>query len=164
MSVVLDIFRTYRAPREVQSRRMDGPPREDRALAVLLGACALIYVAQWPRFSREAFLDASVSVEARMAGGLFAWLMVMPLVFYALSLVLALLMRVAGRPVSGFSCRMALFWALLASTPLWLLSGLLAGFAPGPGLAIVSSAALLAVVVFTAAGLMTARAGNMRQA
>ena len=164
MSIVLDIFRTYRAPREVQARRMDGPPREDRALAVLLGACALIYVAQWPRFSREAFLDASVSVEARMAGGLFAWLMVMPLVFYALSLALALVARAAGRPISGYACRMALFWGLLASTPLWLLSGLLAGFAPGSGLAIVSSAALLAVVVFTAAGLMTARAGHMRQA
>ena len=159
MSVVLDIIRTYRAPREVQARRVTGAPREDRALAILLAACALIFVAQWPRLSREAFLDPSITLEARMAGALFAWILIMPLVFYALSIVLTLILRMPGHAV-----RMALFWALLASTPLWLLAGLLAGFAPGPGFGLVSAAALLAVVVFTAAGIMTARKDIVRQA
>ncbi len=164
MSVVLDILRTYRAPREVQARRIEGGPREDRALAILLAACGVIFVAQWPRFAREAFLDSSVSLEARMAGGLFGWILVMPLVFYALSLVLTIVMRATGTPVPGHACRMALFWALLASTPLWLFAGLLGGFAPGPGFGLVSLAALIAVVVFAGAGIMTARAGTVRQA
>ena len=101
MSVVLDILRTYRAPREVQARRIEGGPREDRALAILLAACGVIFVAQWPRFAREAFLDSSVSLEARMAGGLFGWMIVMPLVFYALSLVLTLVMRATGTSGAG---------------------------------------------------------------
>jgi hypothetical protein len=159
MSVVLDILRTYRAPRDVQARRIAAGPREDRALAILLAACALIFVAQWPRLSREAFLDPSIGLDARMAGALFAWILIMPLVFYALSIILTLILRVPGHAV-----RMALFWALLASTPLWLLAGLLAGFAPGPGFGLVSAAALLAVVVFAAAGLMTARRTTVRQA
>ena len=156
MSVVLDILRTYRAPREVQARRMAGAPREDRALAVLLAGCAVIFIAQWPRLARESHLDAGVDLEARLAGALFAWLMIMPLVFYVLAFVLHLILRGIGHAVSGYAVRMALFWAVLAAAPLWLLSGLLAGFAPGPGFAIVSTAALLAVVVFTGAGVMVA--------
>ena len=153
MSVVLDIIRTYRSPREVQARRMSGAPREDRALAVLLAGCSLIFIAQWPRLARESHLDPSIALDARLAGALFAWLMVMPLVFHALAFALALILRLSGRAVTGYSVRMALFWALLASGPLWLFAGLLAGFAPGAGVAVTSGAALLAVVLFTAAGL-----------
>ncbi len=156
MSVVQDIIRTYRQPREVQARRMSGVPREDRALAVLLAGCAVIYVAQWPRFAREAHLDPEIGLNALLAGGLFAWLMVMPLVFYALSLVLLLGLRVIGRGAPGYPVRMALFWAVLATGPIWLLSGLMAGFAPGAGFAVVSSGAFLAGIIFTAAGLSVA--------
>ncbi|MCV6595423.1 MAG: YIP1 family protein [Silicimonas sp.] len=164
MSLVLDIARSYRAPREVQARRLAAGAREDRALAYLLGACALIFVAQWPRLAREAFLDPSITLEARMAGALFAWLMIMPLVFYTLSLIITLVLRITGQPVPGHDCRTVLFWALLASTPLWLLAGLMAGFAPGPGFGIFSAAALIAVLVFAAAGIKTARAGTLRPA
>lgn len=164
MSLVLDIARTFRAPREVLSRRLASGAQESRALAMLLGACALIFVAQWPRLAREAFLDPSISLEARMAGALFAWLMIMPLVFYGAALLLTLVTRIIGPPVPGPACRIVLFWALLASTPLWLLAGLMAGFAPGPGFAIFSLAALIAVLVFTAAGIKTARTGQLRPA
>lgn len=157
MSIVLDIVRTYRAPREVQARRMAGGPREDRALAILLGACALIYIAQLPRFARESHLEVDKDLNALMAGGLFGWLMVMPLVFYTLSILITLVLKALGQNVSGFSCRMALFWALLASTPVWLLAGLLAGFAPGPGFTIVSTLAFATVLVFAGAGLITAK-------
>ena len=157
MSVVHDIVRTYRAPREVHARRMVGAPREDRALAILLGACALIYVAQLPRFARESHLDAEKDLNALLAGGLFGWLMVMPLVFYVLSILVTLVLKVLGQNVTGFTCLMAMFWALLASTPIWLLAGLLAGFAPGPGFTIVSTLAFVTVLVFAGAGLITAK-------
>ena len=154
MSVVRDIARTYIAPRQVQARRLAGGAREDRALAVLMGACVLIFVAQWPRLSREAFLDPSIGFDARLAGALFGWIMVMPLVFYALALLTQAFVRVFGVTGAGFACRITLFWALLASTPLWLLTGLAAGFAgAGTGLTIAGIAALGAFVVFWVAGL-----------
>ena len=159
MSVVLDMLRTWRAPREVQVRRMAGPPNEGRALAVLLAGCGLIYVAQWPRLAREAHLDPSIALDARMAGALFAWLMVMPLALYALALVLRLVLSVVGIPTTGFRVRHALFWALLASVPAWLLSGLVAGFVgEGAALIIVSTVAVASVGMFTAAGLSVAGA------
>ena len=153
MSIVRDIVRTYRAPREVQARRMSGAPREDRALAVLMGACVIIFIAQWPRLSREAFLDPSIGFDARFAGALFGWIMVMPLVLYALALVVQLVLRLLGRTGAGYPARMSLFWALLASSPLWLLTGLTAGFVgPGVGLTITGIAALGAFVIFWLAG------------
>ena len=118
-----------------------------------MGACVLIFIAQWPRLSREAFLDPSISFDARLAGALFGWIMVMPLVFYALAMIVQLVLRAFGVTGAGFASRMALFWALLASTPLWLLTGLTAGFVgPGPGLTITGIAALGAFVVFWLAG------------
>ena len=153
MSIVRDIVRTYRAPRQVQARRLSGGVREDRALAVLMGACVLIFVAQWPRLSREAFLDPSIAFDARLAGALFGWIMVMPLVFYALAMFVQLLLRVLGVTGAGFASRAVLFWALLASTPLWLLAGLAAGFVgSGVGLTIMGVAALGAFVIFWMAG------------
>lgn len=156
MSVVLDILRTYRAPRAVQSRRMAGPPREDRALAVLLGGCVLIFVAQLPRLAREAWLDPSIPFDGRMAGAFFGWLMVMPLVFYALALALTLALR-AVRPVPGFRVRMALFWGLLASAPVWLLAGLMAGFAgETAGTTLFQAVAVGGFLIFAASGLVAA--------
>jgi hypothetical protein len=158
VSVVLDIARTYRAPREVQARRMSGPPREDRALAVLLGACLLIFIAQLPRLSREAFFDPSIPFDARMSGALFGWMMVMPLVFYGISLIVTVLLSMTGRPVAGGRVRVALFWALLASTPLWLLTGLMQGFAAeSAGPVIGGVLALGSFLFFAGCGLVAAR-------
>ncbi|MXQ07590.1 YIP1 family protein [Alphaproteobacteria bacterium GH1-50] len=128
MSVVLDIIRTYRAPREVLRRRLSGGAREDRALATLMAGCVLLFVAQWPRLSREAYLDETIGFDARLAGALFGWIFVMPLVFYVVAWVVHLVLRVTGSASTGYQSRMALFWAILASSPLWLLTGLMAGF------------------------------------
>jgi hypothetical protein len=157
VSIVLDIVKTYVQPREVQARRMSGEVREDRALVSLFAACGLIFVAQWPRLSREAFLDPSIPFDARLAGALFGWLMLMPLVFYVLSLLLQLVLRVLGQRPHGYCVRSALFWALLASTPLWLLAGLMLGFAgTGTGSVVTGALALGAFLIFVLAGLMAA--------
>lgn len=154
MSVLPDILRTYRAPRQVLRSRMAGPPREDRALAILMAACGLIFIAQWPRLAREAWIDPSISLDARLAGALFAWIIVMPLVFYALAFVIQVTIRLSGRPATAYQVRMALFWALLTSGPLWLASGLVAGFAgPGAAFTVVSTLGLAALVGFVWAGL-----------
>lgn len=157
MSVVLDILRTYRAPRETVGRRIGTEVREDRALAVLMGACVLIFVGQWPRIAREAHLDPSVGFDARFAGALFAWLLMAPLIFYVLALIVHGALRLAGRPASGFAVRMGLFWGLLAASPLFLLTGLTAGFVgAGPALKVISGLALGVLVVFWIAGIQLA--------
>lgn len=158
MSVVLDILRTYRAPRTVLRQRIGVTAREDRALATLMAGCVLTFVAQWPRLSREAFLDDGIALEARMAGALFGWVLVVPLVLYALALISQGALRLAGSDVSGYEARMALFWAFFAATPMWLLSGLASGFL---GKSIVTSTvgliAFVSFLLFWANGLAEVR-------
>lgn len=161
MSIAPDILRTYRAPRAVLAARTSGPVREDRALAALMAACGLIFVAQWPRLAREAWADPSVAFDARLGGALFAWLLIMPLALYVLTSALGLVISALGARRSGFEVRMTVFWSLLASTPLWLLAGLVGGFIGTGGVfTAVSTLALAVFVVFAALGLSAPRAAE----
>ena len=156
MSVSNDIVRTYFAPREVQARRM-AAQREDRAIAVLLAACVLISVSQWPRLAREAFFDSTIDLQMQMGTTFFAWVFIAPLGLYAIAALTHIIARVVGGRGTWFRARMALFWALLAASPLWLFHGLVAGFiGPGPALSGVGLLALVAFVVFWGAGLSVA--------
>lgn len=148
MSLVLDIAATYRGPRRVIRRLTAGPEQESRALMYLMVACGLIFVAQWPRLRREAFLDSAQAVpfDARLGGALLAWIFLVPLAMYAIAWVSRGIARVMGGRGTGYTARLALFWSLLAATPLWLFYGLLAGFSgPGPSL---TFAGLVAFAVF----------------
>jgi hypothetical protein len=131
MAVTRDILRGWRAPRALIRAKLGQGVREDRALAVLMGACLLFFVAQWPRLSREAFLHPEVPLDARMGGALLGWVFIAPLMFYALGAVSHLVARVFGGKGTWFSSRLALFWALLVVSPLVLLNGLVAGFIGG---------------------------------
>lgn len=159
MSIVLDIAQTYTRPREVQLRQMRaGEHSEGRALAVLMGACFLLFVATLPNLSRQAFLDPSIPFQGRMAGAFFGWVLLMPLVFYMASLLLILVFKLLRFAVPGHHVRMAIFWALLASVPLWLMAGLAAGFTgESSGTKVSGLAAIGAFGVFTIFGLVAAR-------
>jgi hypothetical protein len=103
-----------------------------------MGACLLVFVSQWPVLSRQAYLDPSVPLDARMGGALMAWLFIVPLAAYVMAAASHLLAKVGGGRGTWFGARLALFWALLAASPLWLLNGLVAGFiGPGPALNLV---------------------------
>ncbi len=137
MSVVDDIVATYRRPRRVMARLIGAGPREDRALAILMGAAAVIFVSQWPRAARQAHLDPSAPLDARLTGALLASVFLLPLAAYAVALVSHAVARAFGGQGTAFGARMALFWALMAVAPLMLLHGLLAGLAgPGAGVTI----------------------------
>lgn len=154
MSVALDILRTWRAPRAVQAKRLAGGAREDRALAILMSAAVVGFVAQWPRLAREAFFDPSIGFDARFAGALFAWLMIVPLLCYAAAFAIHLVLRLSGSRATGFEVRMTLFWAALATGPALLLAGLVAGFiGPGPAATAVGVVTLAAFFLFWEAGL-----------
>ena len=154
MSVVLDILRTYRTPKSVQVRRMTGLRREGGLLAMVLTACGLIFVAQMPRLARKSSLDPTVGLDARLAGAFFAWMGAMPLVLSAIALRVHIVLRLVRWPATGYACRAALFWALLASTPAWLLSGLAAGLAPGLPFEAVSLVAFVLFCAFLWAGML----------
>ena len=133
MSVIGDILQAWTDPKGL-IRAKTILPREDRALATVMGACLLLFVAEWPSMARAAALDPSVPMEARIGGGLMAVIFVMPLVMYGVAWASRLVAGVFGGKGSSYSARMALFMALLAMTPLALISGLAKGL-QGPGFA-----------------------------
>lgn len=133
MSVTQRIVASWRDPRGVMRAMLAAGPREDRALALLMAACGIIFVAQWPGLARAAHLDPSVPLDARMGGALMGTLFLVPLLAYGLGALSHLVARAMGGQGSFYAARLALFWSLLAVSPLMLLQGLVAGFI-GPGL------------------------------
>ena len=156
MSVTRDILATYRHPKAVALRRQADGPREERALAVLMAACVVIFVAQWPRLSREAHL-AETELGPLLGGALMGWVFMAPLFFYAVAFVTQIILKLFGG-TTGYRARMALFWALLAGSPLILFQGLIAGFI-GPGTLNTTFGLiwLAAILCFWLAGLLAAR-------
>ena len=157
MSLTGDILRSYRAPRQVLRGKLGAGQREDRLLAVLMGACLLAFVAQWPVNARLAHLDPSVPIEARMAASLQATLFLGPLLAYALAAASHLVLRPFGGRGTFFGARLALFWALLAAAPAILLNGLVRGMiGPGPAETVTGALALGAFLGIWVAGLRVA--------
>lgn len=157
MPVSSDITATYAGPGRVIGRLLQDGRQERRALAFLLAACALFFVAQAPFQAREAHLDPSGPLAVRLYWSGFFWIMLMPLVFYAIAGLLWLLARLTRRRISGYGIRLGLFWALLASTPVALLGGLVAAFiGPGPQLNLVGVLWLAVFAWFLVAGLIRA--------
>jgi len=145
MPVSTDIIESYRRPRRVFLRLLDGGESEGRALACLMGACLLIFISQWPGLAREAHFDPSKPLDALMAGALLATMFLLPLIAYGAAALSHLVARALGGKGSFFAARFALFWALLAVSPLMLLQGLVRGFlGPGPALTVVGFAVLAA--------------------
>jgi hypothetical protein len=127
MALTQDITATYRGPRRVVARLLSMGPREDRALAFVMGACAIMFVAQWPGLAREAHLTGQ-ELNMLLGGALLGTVFILPLMLYALSGSSHLVLRALGRKGGSYGARLALFWALLATSPLALLYGLVGGF------------------------------------
>ncbi len=137
MPVTRDIVATYRSPRRVFRRQLALGAREDRALAVLMAGCVVVFIAQMPRLARQAHLSGE-DLNPLLGGTLLAWVFIAPLILYALALIAHWAARAFGGKGSPYGARMALFWTILASSPLILLNGLVAGFiGPGPALSLV---------------------------
>lgn len=160
MPVTRDIAATYRGPGRVLRRLLVMGPREDRALAILVAGCAVMFIAQMPRLAREAHLTGQ-ELNPLLGGSLLAWLFIAPLLLYALALISHWIARALGGRGSAFGARLALFWAFLAASPLILLHGLTAGFVgPGPALSIVGALWLACFALFWALGLREAEWGT----
>lgn len=151
---------SWRSPRRVLRRHLLQGLREDRALAYLMIACALIFVAQWPRLARLAHLDDTVPLQALLTGALLGWVFMAPLFFYGLAAISHIVARLFGGRGSWFGARLALFWALLAASPAWLIWGAVQGFAgPGPLNQAVSTGAGVLLLYIWISGLIEAETG-----
>mmetsp|Transcript_18144 Transcript_18144/g.28195 ORF Transcript_18144/g.28195 Transcript_18144/m.28195 type:complete len:161 (+) Transcript_18144:1851-2333(+) len=146
MAITNNIAATYVGPGRVIARLLSLGQREDRALMYLMSACIIIFIAQLPRLSREAHLTGQ-ELDMLLGGTLMAWVIIAPLLMYGIAFVARLIGRVLRGRGSAFGARLALFWALLASTPLILLHGLTAGFV-GPGLELQVVGLIWCVVFF----------------
>ncbi len=153
MSVLADIGASYVGTGRVLRRLLAAGPREDRALAILMAGCTLVFIAQWPRLSREAHLSGQ-ELAPLVGGTLMAWLFIMPLALYLIAFLSYLAMRLLRGKGSPYQARLVLFWALLASTPLVLLWGLIAGLiGPGPQMALIGALWTGCFLWFWASGL-----------
>jgi hypothetical protein len=153
MSVVRDIMATYRRPGRVVARRLAMGQREDRALATLMAGCFVVFIAQWPRLARQAHFQGE-ELNMLLGSTLLAWVFIMPLFLYVMAFVVHIVLRAFGGRGSSYGSRLALFWALLASTPVMLFWGLVAGFiGASPILSIVGIGWLLLFAWFWLAAL-----------
>jgi hypothetical protein len=133
MSVTQDIVATYRGPSRVMGRFLDQGRNEVRALLFLLLSGLLIFVAASPFQAREAQIDPDGPLAVRLYWSAFLWIFIMPLLMYAFAAAIWVVSKVARAGVTGFDIRLTLFWSLLASTPVLLLLGMVAGLI-GPGI------------------------------
>jgi hypothetical protein len=157
MPVTSDIVATYRGPGRVMRRLLDLGEREDRALIFVMGFCVVAFIAQLPSLARRAHLEG-LELNMLMGGALLGTVIILPLCFYALAFVSYGAARLVGGKGTAYGARLALFWALLSSTPLVLLNGLVAGFiGPGPALTLVGLIWLGVFVWFWLAGLRQAQ-------
>lgn len=157
MPLTTDITATYRGPSEVMRRLLRLGPREDRALAFVMAFCTIAFIARLPALARQAHLEER-DLSPLMGGALMGTLFVLPLILYLIAGLSYLVARVLGGQGTGYGARLALFWSLLASTPLILLNGLVAGFmGNGPALKLVGLVWLLVFLWFWASTLTTAQ-------
>ncbi len=160
MSVSGDILASYLAPRRVVGRLLAQGPREDRALAMLMAGLGIAFLAQWPALMRQAAADPSVPLDARIGGALMGLVFLAPLGAYALAGLVRLAARLVGGRGSWFGARLALFWALLAASPLMLLQAL-AGVVLGPMAQAALAWAVAAVFLWVwIGGVMAAEGGG----
>lgn len=157
MSVTRDIVASWRRPRAVMRGHLARPRSEPFAFSLLVTFLILAFVAQWPRASRVAFENPEIPVAPQMLGIAFGLLAFgIPLAYAAAALSGLVLRLIAGR-AEWYGARLALFWALVAVTPVMLLQGLVSGMiGPGPALTSVSVLAGLAFLTFWIVNLIEA--------
>lgn len=157
MALVPDLIAAWRGPRRAFAAQLARGVREDRALMYLMLGCGLVFVSQWPVAAREAHLDPSIPLDARLGAALLAWLFLAPLILYAIAGLSHLVARAIGGAGSFAAARLALFWALFMASPAWLLSGLVNGMVgSGTAASLVGLAALGAFLWFWGVALVVA--------
>jgi Yip1 domain len=148
MSVSSDILESWRRPKVVVRKLMSFGRSEPFASTLLLTGLILLYISLAPFLAREAYFHPEQPLPQRMVGAALAVAATVPL-WYALAALGHLVARLMGGQGSFYGGRIALFWALVATAPLFLITGLVQGML-GLGLAanILGLAAAASFLVF----------------
>jgi len=133
MSLTGDILRSYRSPGRVLRRQRAAGAGEEQALAYVIFACGLFFVARLPALARAAAPAGQEPSFAALASGAFLGMVLMaPLFFYLIAGLSHAVARRLGGAGDWLGARLALFWALLAITPVVLLRAIVVqAFGPG---------------------------------
>ncbi|MEO0389913.1 MAG: YIP1 family protein [Pseudomonadota bacterium] len=123
-----NVVATYtRGPGTVIRRLLAFGQREDRALIYLMVACIIMAAGSLPGIARRAHL-AGNDPGPEMQAAVLAWVLFAPLALYLIAPITRLIGMIFRGSGSWYGARLALFWALLAASPLYLLLGLTDGF------------------------------------
>jgi len=160
MPATSDIVATYKGPRKTFARILGMGHREDRALMFLMVGCIIAFVSRWPALARQAHLEGQ-DLNMLLGGALMAWLFVAPLVLYAIAALSHVVAKILRGQGDWYGARVALFWSLLASSPLMLLNGLVEGMiGPGAALQLVGFTWFVVFIWFWLSGLIEAERPN----
>ena len=126
MSVTQAIVASWRRPRAVMRGVLARGATEAFAFSLLATFLILAFVAQWPQAARQAHLADGAPLPPLLLGRALALLATIPL-WYGLAALGHLVSRAFGGRGTWLGARLALFWALVATSPLVLLHGLVMG-------------------------------------
>lgn len=127
MAVTVDMVRAHTRPRLVMRKLLAMGVREDRALAMLMAACFIMLAAQWPWRAREAHMTGQTLTDL-IQNDVYALIFFLPLVAYGIAALTHIIAKIFRGQGDWYGARLAMFWAMLASTPLLVLAGLVKGF------------------------------------
>lgn len=173
MAITADILAAWKGPRRFIRAKLAQDLSEATILVLMLAACFLMFVARWPALARQVELqrqgvasggvpaDQVPSFQALMGINLFALVFVLPPILYALAALSHLAARARGGRGDHRAARLALVWALLATAPLMLFQGLVAGLlGQGLQLTLVGLAVALAFLWLWLSMLVEAESGT----
>lgn len=160
MSVVADIAESWRHPRRVMRRHLARGRSEPFAFSLLMVFLLVVFIACWPSAARVSAFDPAIPVSVQLLP-LALGVLTLISVLYPLAALGTLGARVLGARVSWYGGRMALFWALVSSAPVVLLTGLVAGLiGAGLQLNVLTALTVVAILVFWVINLTEAGQGD----
>lgn len=160
MSVTTDIVESWRRPRKVVRRHLARGKSEPFAFSLLFVFLLIAFIAQYPSAAQLAQQDPAVPLSPQLLAKALGLLATIPF-FYLVAALSRLIGKAAGGRGSWYGARIALFWALVAVTPLVLLMGVVTALiGPGPQLTATGIIAFAGFLFQWILGLMVVEQGE----
>jgi hypothetical protein len=154
MSLTTDMRQSWTGHRRVVRRHLARGRSEPFVFTFLFVFMVLAFVSQYPRAARIALENPDIPLAAQLLGLAYGLLIFLPFA-YGLAALSHVIARALGARSTWYGARLALFYSLVAASPVMLLQGLVAGIV-GLGMQsfLVGILALTAFVVFWALALV----------